>query len=368
MSYARLIVATAALAFTAQSAQAQIFGQPRSGAQRAQDRQIAQIPRCERPLGTLTIADGEPGVYDAMELQPPQTLLRVVVQRSGCFTLVDRGSAAMDVVERERRLASAGSLRRDSNMGGGQMRAADFILLAEVASENDNASGAGARANARSNDREPERRSRGGGLLSGALGLGASVATGGLIPPTIGMRGGGGMDSRTQEANTVLSIVNVRTTETLAVSQGYAAKRDINWNISASNAFGGFVGGGYENTEIGRIVGQSFINAYADLVAQVGRMDLDLSAADQAPVAETAMVEQNRPSRSSAASEAPASNGLRVTQSTTLREEPGGAVLRVMRGGQTVHATGEEDGDWVEVIDESDDIGWIQQDRLAPAR
>lgn len=367
MNYARLIVAAAVFAFTAQTAQAQIFGQPRSGAQRAQDRQIAQIPRCERPLGTLTIADGEPGVYDAMELQPPQTLLRVVVQRSGCFTLVDRGSAAMDAVERERRLASAGSLRRDSNMGGGQMRAADFILLAEVASENDNAGGMGARANVRSNDREPERRSRGGGLLSGALGLGASVATGGLVPPNIGMRGGGGMNSRTQEANTVLSIVNVRTTETLAVSQGYAAKRDINWNISASNAFGGFVGGGYENTEIGRIVGQSFINAYADLVAQVSGMNLDLSAADQAPIAETAMAEP-RPSRPSASAEAPASSGLRVTQSTTLREEPGGAVLRVLRGGQTVHATGEEDGDWVEVIDESDDIGWVQQDRVVPAR
>lgn len=367
MHLARLIAATAVFAFTAQSAQAQIFGQPRSGAQRAQDRQIAQIPRCEQPIGTLTIADGEPGVYDAMELQPPQTLLRVVVQRSGCFTLVDRGSAAMDAVERERRLASAGSLRRDSNMGGGQMRAADFILLAEVASENDNASGAGGRAEVRSGGRNNERRSRGGGLLSGALGLGASVATGGLIPPTIGMRGGGGMDTRTQEANTVLSIVNVRTTETLAVSQGYAAKRDINWNISASNAFGGFVGGGYENTEIGRIVGQSFINAYADLVAQVSGMNLDMSAADQAPVAETAMAAP-RPSRPSASAEAPASNGLRVTQSTTLREEPGGAVLRVLRGGQIVHATGEEDGEWVEVIDESDDIGWVQQDRLARAR
>lgn len=368
MNYARLIVAAAVFAFTAQTAQAQIFGQPRSGAQRTQDRQIAQIPRCEQPIGTLAIADGDPGAYDAMELQPPQTLLRVVVQRSGCFTLVDRGSAAMDAVERERRLASAGSLRRDSNIGGGQMRAADFILLAEVASENDNAGGMGARANARSNDREPERRSRGGGLLSGALGLGASVATGGLIPPNIGMSGGGGMNSRTQEANTVLSIVNVRTTETLAVSQGYAAKRDINWNISASNAFGGFVGGGYENTEIGRILAQSFINAYADLVAHVSSLNLDLSAADQAPVAEIAMADQDRPSRSSASAEAPVSNGLRVTQSTTLREEPGGAVLRVLRGGQTVHATGEEDGGWVEVIDESDDIGWVQQDRLAPAR
>ena len=107
-----------------------MFGQPRTNAQRTQDRQIAQIPRCERPLGTLTIADGDAAEYEAMQLQPPQNLLRVVVQRSGCFTIVDRGSSALEAVERERRLASAGALQRNANMGDGQIRAADFVLIA----------------------------------------------------------------------------------------------------------------------------------------------------------------------------------------------------------------------------------------------
>lgn len=365
---ARLIVAAAVLALTAQTAQAQVFGQPRTSAQRTQDRQIAQIPRCERPMGTLTIADGDAGDYDAMQLQPPQNLLRVVVQRSGCFTLVDRGSPALEAIERERRLASSGALQRNSNIGDGQIRAADFILLAQVASENDNASGAGARGSASTGNANtgPSAASRVGGLLKGAAGVGVLAAGGGFSPSMFNGRIGGGIDTRTGEANTVLSVVNVRTTETMVVSQGYAAKRDVNWSLTGSAAFGGFVGGGYENTEIGRIVAQSFINAYADIVSQLGQLDLT-AAVSQAPIAEPSVI-QVAAQPAPPAVVAGSTSGLRVLQSTTLRETPGGAVLRVMRNGQSVHATGEQDGEWIEVIDENEDLGWIQHDRVAPAR
>lgn len=367
MSPARLIVTAAVFALTAQTAQAQIFGQPRTNAQRTQDRQIAQIPRCEQPLGTLTIADGDAGDYDAMQLQPPQNLLRVVVQRSGCFTLVDRGSPALEAIERERRLASSGALQRNSNMGEGQIRAADFILLAQVASENDNASGAGVRGSTNTNN-GPSAASRVGGLLKGAAGVGMIAAGGGFAPSMFNGRIGGGVDTRTGEANTVLSIVNVRTTETMVVSQGYAAKRDVNWSLTGSAAFGGFVGGGYENTEIGRIVAQSFINAYADVVGQLGQLDLT-AAILQAPIAEPSVEPRIiQVSAQPVQSAAIATSGLRILQSTTLRETPGGAVLRVMRNGQSVHATGEQDGEWIEVIDENEDLGWIQHDRVAPSR
>lgn len=87
-------------------------------------------------MGSLMIADGDAGDYDAMLLQPPQNLLRVIVQRSGCFTLVDCGSPALEAIERECRLASSGALQRNSNVGDGQIRAADFIFLAQVCSEN----------------------------------------------------------------------------------------------------------------------------------------------------------------------------------------------------------------------------------------
>lgn len=354
-----LFTAALVLLFTAQTAEAQMFGQlgqARTGAQRSQDRQLAQIPRCDRPLGTLSIVDGDPLTYSAMDLQPPQALLRLVVQRSGCFTLVDRGSNTLEAVERERRLADSGALQRGSNLGAGQMRAADFILLAEIASENDNASGMGARGNVKNEE-------RGGGLGRGLLGAASAVAN-----PLSGLgnvRASGGVDSRTAEANTVLSIVNVRTTETVAVSQGYAAKRDINWSLSGAADFGGFVGGGYENTEIGRIVAQSFINAYANIVKDLENMDTSVPIAEQAPMTEDVsrtVAQPSAPSQLAAAQ--PISIAMRVIQSTTLREGPGGPVLRVMRGGQTVFPTGETRGEWVEIIDESEEIGWIQRDRL----
>lgn len=287
--------AVAAVVAVAGPAEAQIFGAGRSSAQRAQDRQIANVPRCERPLGTLTIADGDPASYDALQLQPPQTLLRLVVQQSGCFTLVDRGSAAMTAIERERQLAMAGALQEGSNIGMGQMRAADYILLAEVASVNANVSGGGVSGHARSNDgpSAPERGDRRGGGLLGGL---AGGLTGGLAGPVpggsmlgLGGRGGGGvsgsghLNTQTGEANTVLSVISVRTAETLATAQGYAARRDVDWSLGVGTAFGGAVGGGYENTETGRIVAQAFINAYADLVRELVRLAPTLDPVADAP-------------------------------------------------------------------------------------
>jgi hypothetical protein len=63
----------------------------------------------------------------------------------------------------------------------------------------------------------------------------------------------GGIKTKKLEANTVLSLTNVRTTETMAVQEGYAAKK-IGWGAGGGWGFGGAVGGGYEDTEIGRII------------------------------------------------------------------------------------------------------------------
>lgn len=282
-----VLAVAASLVLAVPAAEAQIFGGGgRSSAQRTQDRMLERVPQCNRPLGTLTIADGDPAAYDALQLQPPQTLLRLVVQRSGCFTLVDRGSAAMTAIERERQLAQSGMLQEGSNMGGGQMRAADYILLAEVASANHNVSGGGMQGHANIPSQEPPPRRRGGmlgGLVSAGAGAALGVATGGAmggLPPLGGGSVGGGFNAQTGEANTVLSVIDVRTAETLASSQGYAAKRDIDWNARGSAAFGGLVGGGYENTEPGRILAQAFINGFSDLVRQLNRIDPDLPDAN----------------------------------------------------------------------------------------
>jgi hypothetical protein len=51
-------------------------------------------------LGSLSIIDTQPEAFRDLRLSPPETLLRVVVQRPGCFTRVDRG-VGMDSALRE---------------------------------------------------------------------------------------------------------------------------------------------------------------------------------------------------------------------------------------------------------------------------
>ena len=295
---------------TASDAQAR-----RSSAQRTQDAQMAQIPRCARSLGTVTLADGQSDYWRVLQLSPPQSLLRVVIQRSGCFTLVDRGMG-MSVAQRERELASGGDLQRGSNVGGGQVRAADFVLVGEIASQNANS---------------------GGSALAGLAGAAIGGRAGALV---------GGLRTRRMEANTVLSLTNVRTSETTAVTEGYASKSDMSWGLGAGGFGAGALGGGsYENTEIGRIVSQAFIQAYTDMVMQMGGLEGG-SAPQEAPI-----------------------QTYTVQQAATLRSRPnGGSVVRALPAGLRLYPTGNREGVWWEVMDDNDNLGWVQNERLAPGR
>jgi len=275
---------------------------------------MAQIPRCGASLGSIALADGQSDAWRDMHLSPPQSLLRVVIQRSGCFTLVDRGTG-MNVANREREMASGGALQRGSNVGGGQVRAADYVLVGEIASQNSNS---------------------GGGALAGIAGAALGGRAGALV---------GGLRTRNLEANVVLSLTNVRTSETALVTEGYASKRDMSWGAGAGGFGVGALGGGtYENTEIGRIAAQAFIQAYTEMVTQMGGLE-GTSAAQAAPI-----------------------QTYTVQQASTLRASPSssGRVIRALPVGLRLYPTGNRDGVWWEVIDDNDNTGWVQNERLAP--
>ena len=56
-----------------------------------------------------------------------------------------------------------------------------------------------------------------------------------------------------------------------------------------------------------------------------------------------------------------------VQQATTLRSAPEtGSVVRALPEGLRVYPTGNRDGMWWEIMDDNDNIGWVQNDRLAP--
>ncbi len=293
-------------------------------AQRDQNAAAAQVPRCRRNLGTLSIVNGENDGWRQYGLQPPARLLRVLVQRSGCFTVVDRG-AGMDAAMRERELSGDGQLQRGSNMGRGQVRSADYVLTAEVMAADQNTGGGGAAAG-----------------LAGALGGRGGRALGGIL---------GGIQTRRMEANTVLSLVDVRTSEQVASEEGYATRSNTSFGLGGgllgTTGGGGAIGGGYEDTEIGRVVTAAFINAYAGVVMQAGGMEDAPPAAAMAP-----------------------REAFRTTSSVIMRREPNARsqVIRTLTRDMMVFPTGEREGMWWEVADENDNVGWVRNDNLAPAR
>ena len=69
----------------------------------------------------------------------------MMIQQSNCFIVVERGVGMQNMMQ-ERQLAAGGEARQGSNMGGGQMMAADFIMTPSVVFSENNAGGVGAAA------------------------------------------------------------------------------------------------------------------------------------------------------------------------------------------------------------------------------
>lgn len=309
-----LAFSTAIIALAPAAAMAQ--AKP-SKAQQMQSQAVAEIPRCARKLGTLSIMDGDDTRgWMQYNLASPQKLLRAMVQKSGCFNLVDRG-AGLNAAQIERNIGGNLGLQRGSNVGQGQIKAADYVLVAEVQASDSNA---------------------GGAAVAGAIGGLIGGRVGGLV---------GGIKTKKLEANTVLSLTNVRTTETVAVQEGYAVKTDIGWGAGGGIGFAGAVGGGYEDTEIGRIVTLSFIDSYSKMVSELGLLSADVPAAAAAP-----------------------SKTFVATRVVNLRATPvaGGKLLRALPAGSIVYPTGKKQEMWWEVADENDNVGWVLNAGLEPAK
>lgn len=60
--------------------------------------------------------------------------LRLLIQQSNCFVIVDRGGAEASADDEKRRARTSAEVRKDANMGAGQEVAADFVLRSSVIS------------------------------------------------------------------------------------------------------------------------------------------------------------------------------------------------------------------------------------------
>ena len=185
-------------------------------------------------------------------------ILKIFVQQSGCFGLVNRGRS-MASRNLERAMADSGELQAGSNIGKRQVKAADYVIVPDIISRNSNSGGSGF-----------------GGALAGALG---GRLIGGLV---------GGLKVSKKEASVSLSVVNVRTTEIEALSEGYYRKSDLAWGAGGGAWWGGGLagagGGSYQNSDIGQVIVLAYLDAYKKMVGELGGLPENASAA--APQAE----------------------------------------------------------------------------------
>jgi curli biogenesis system outer membrane secretion channel CsgG len=217
-----------------------------ASADRGSHSQRAELPTCTQPIGSIAIVEPDNNWWQRYDLDSPEAVINILVLRSGCFTIVDRGRG-LQSRNLERALADNGDLQAGSNFGGGQVRAADFFIIPDIISTNRDA---------------------------GGLNLGGSL--GGIFGSTFGGTSLG-INTRRREANVSLTLVNARTTETLRLTEGYHRQTDTGFSADLFGGGGifGNVGGGlgigtYENTQIGQIVAAAYLDAYSDLIVQLG--------------------------------------------------------------------------------------------------
>jgi hypothetical protein len=253
----RLRAFTAFVAITASLAAAPLGAAPApSSGRQAQARGTADIPHCTRSLGTVAIVEPDTQWWREFNLGSPEAILKVFIAQSGCFTMVNRGRSMMSR-NMERAMADSGELQANSNLGKGQVKAADYFLQPDIVSGNNHS---------------------GGNAIGGMLG--------GFIGGGIG-RIASGININKKEANVTLSLVNARTTEEQALTEGYYRKSDLSFGGGVGggwwSGFAAVGGGGYQDTAIGQVIVLAYLDAYTKLVTQLGGLPANAAAA--APLA-----------------------------------------------------------------------------------
>ena len=275
------------------------------------------IPTCDKKVGTLAVAEPENKWWTSLNLESPEALLKVYVQQSKCFTLVDRGKG-LQAAQAERALAGGGETRQGSNIGKGQMKAADYVLVPDIANKNGNSGGKNI-----------------GGLLGGMIGGVAGAVV-------------GGVSLKSKTADVVLTLTDVRSTEQVSIQQGHWKKSDLGWGAGGGAFFGGFAAGGassYANTEIGQVVAVAYLDAFAKLVADVKQIQPDAKADN---------VQQ----------------AVSLMKGGPLLDKPQakGTVLRQLEPGMMLYPTGEKNGPFWQVTDELGNEGWVAMGLLQLAK
>jgi curli biogenesis system outer membrane secretion channel CsgG len=208
----------------------------------AQSNTQGSIEKCANSLGTLAVSEGSPDTINNLgryRLGSPATMLRMMIEESGCFTVVERG-AGLRAMQQERALAGTGMLQEGSNVGGGQMQAADFVLTPAIQFAEET------------------------GGVGGAIG-----SLFGRLPGPLGAIGGIAGGVKFKEAETTILISDVRSGIQVASAEGKASKMNFSLGGWGWGGMGWASGGGYSKTPEGKLIAASLLDNYNQIVGKI---------------------------------------------------------------------------------------------------
>jgi curli biogenesis system outer membrane secretion channel CsgG len=289
------------------------------------------IEKCSHKLGVLAVAEpnGGWGYLSSYQLGSPAQLIRMMVQDSGCFDVVERG-VAMQNIQQERSLAEGGELRGESNIGKGQMQAADFVMTPAVQIAANNTGGVG------------------GTLIGGAL---SHFGLGGLS---------GGL--KFKEASTSLIIADVRSSLQVAAAEGKATKTDFDiggWGWTGA-AFG--PANGYTNTPEGKVIAASLLDNWNNIVRTIrDNPSLIKTHSDAGDVNAANSTRAGAPQKAGEILMARIAN-VKVYAGPSKDSK----ILGTLAKTDELIASGEQKNGFVEV-DSSNVSGWVQKSLVGPA-
>jgi peptidoglycan hydrolase-like protein with peptidoglycan-binding domain len=200
-----------------------------------------QLEKCDRPYGTIAMVEDQSAEWYIRltrdyQLTSTIPVLRLLVQQSNCFVVVERGRA-MANMQQERALQQSGELRAGSSFGKGQMVSADYSLTPSITFSAKNTQGMGA--------------------ALGGFGRGLGV---------LGAVAGG---FHQNDASTMLLLTDNRSGVQVGAAEGSASKVDFDVGAALFGGYGGGGLGGYTNTPQGKVIVAAFTDSYNQLVQAV---------------------------------------------------------------------------------------------------
>ena len=209
-----------------------------AGAQNAH----ASLERCETPIATVALLENPRGYVmpSTVNLPPtPVPLVRLLMQQSGCFRVVDRAGGLQGTI-REGELKDTGVLRPNGTVQKSKGYEAQYTMVPNLTfSEQDAGRG-----------------------LAGIIGL---------IPVLRDIAGLAGVAEQVKlkEAQTALFLTDNETTEQVAAATGSARATDLGVGGVILGRLGGAAGAGWSNTNEGKVIAAAFLDTHNQLVVQV---------------------------------------------------------------------------------------------------